>query len=296
VRYLVAGASGFLGGALTSHLTGQGHDVVKLVRHEPRQADERQWDPYQQQLSRDELAAADVVVNLSGAAIERVWTRAQKAKIRESRLASTRTIANAIASLDEPPALLNQSGVHAYGNGRGDEVLTEESPTGSGFLAETVRAWEAEAKAAAASGARVCLLRTGVVLDSRGRALKLMLIPFRLGLGGRVGDGRQFFSIVSTADWARAVSFLGEHREATGPYNLTAPQPPTNAEFTAVLAAQLHRPAKLPVPQFALKAAAGEMPGELLSSLRVRPERLLESGFTFKHPDVESIVSAALAD
>ena len=295
VRYLIAGASGFLGSALSSHLKAQGHDVVKLVRREPRQADERQWDPYQQQLNPDDVAAADIVVNLSGAPIERLWTRAQKAQIRDSRVAATHTIAGVLAALDKPPALLNQSGIHAYGLGRGDEVLTEESSTGSGFLADTVRDWEGEATAASASGARVCLLRTGVVLDRRGRALKLMLIPFRFGLGGRVGDGRQFFSVISTSDWVRAVSFLGDHQDAAGPYNMTGPQPTTNAEFTAVLAAQLHRPAMLPVPQFALKAA-GEMPGELLSSLRAMPQRLLEAGFTFEHPDVELIVKAALAD
>jgi uncharacterized protein (TIGR01777 family) len=296
VRYLISGASGFLGGALGKHLTDQGHDVVKLVRHEPRSSDERQWDPYQQQLNPHDVAAADVVVNLSGAPIERLWTSKHKANIRNSRLVCTRTIAAVIASLDRPPSLLNQSGTHAYGEGRADEVLTEESQTGSGFLAETVRQWEAEAMNAAESGARVCLLRTGIVLDPGGRALQLMLIPFRLGVGGPIGDGTQFFSLVSLTDWVRAVSFLGEQRDATGPYNITAPQAPTNAEFTAALGSALHRPTKLRVPSFALKAAAGVMPVELLTSLRVRPQRLLEAGFTFQHPDVESVVSAALAD
>jgi uncharacterized protein (TIGR01777 family) len=296
VRYLLAGASGFLGSALRSHLTGQGHEVVRLVRHEPREADERQWDPYHQQLNPDDVAAAEVVVNLSGAPIARLWTSKHKERIRSSRVACTRTIAAVIASLDEPPVLLNQSGVHAYGEGRGDEILTEESTPGSGFLAETVQQWEAEAMAAAESGARVCLMRTSVVLDRHGGALKPMLIPFRLGVGGPLGDGTQFFSVVSLIDWVRAASFLGDHGDATGPYNLTAPQAPTNAEFTAVLGARLHRPAKLRVPRVALKAATGELSGELLGSLRVRPQRLLDSGFAFEHPDVESIVGAALAD
>jgi uncharacterized protein len=295
VRYLVAGASGFLGGALVSHLTDQGHDVVRLVRREPREADERQWDPYHQQLNPDDVAAADVVVNLSGAPIARLWTSKHKERIRGSRVACTRTIAAVLAALDEPPALLNQSGVHAYGEGRGDEVLTEDSTTGSGFLAETVQQWEAEAMVAAKSGARVCLMRTSVVLDKLGGALKPMLIPFQLGVGGPLGGGTQYFSVVSLTDWVRAVSFLGDQRDAAGPYNLTAPQAPTNAEFTAVLGAQLHRPAKLRVPRFALKAATGELSGELLGSLRVRPQRLLAAGFSFEHPDVEAVVSAALA-
>jgi uncharacterized protein (TIGR01777 family) len=295
VRYLLAGASGFLGGALSTHLAGQGHDVVRLVRHEPRSEDERQWDPYHQQLDPGDLAAADVVVNLSGAPIARLWTSKHKERIRSSRVASTRTIAAAMTSLDEPPALLSQSGVHAYGEGRGDEVLTEDSAPGSGFLAETVQQWEAEAMAAAESGARVCLMRTSVVLDRHGGALKPMLIPFRLGVGGPLGDGSQYFSVVSLPDWVRAVSFLGDQRDANGPYNLTGPQAPTNAEFTAVLGAQLHRPARLRVPSFALKAATGELSGELLGSLRVKPQRLLAAGFAFEHPDVESIVSAALA-
>jgi uncharacterized protein (TIGR01777 family) len=293
VRYLIAGASGFLGSALSSHLASQGHAVVRLVRHAPSEADERQWDPYHQQLNHDDVAAADVVVNLSGAPIARLWTSQHKERIRSSRVACTRTIGAVIASLEKPPALLNQSGVHFYGEGRGDEVLTEDSTPGSGFLAETVQQWETETKSASASGARVCLMRTSVVLDRRGGALKPMLIPFRLGVGGPLGDGSQYFSVVALSDWVRAVSFLGNQRDATGPYNLTAPLAPTNTEFTAVLGAQLHRPAKLRVPRFALKAT-GEMSGELLGSLRVRPQRLLDAGFTFEHPDVDSVVSAAL--
>jgi uncharacterized protein (TIGR01777 family) len=295
VRYLLAGASGFLGSALSSHLASQGHEVVRLVRHEPLSSDERQWDPYAQKLNPDDVAAADVLVNLSGAPIARLWTSKHKERIRSSRVACTRTIAAAMTSLDEPPALLNQSGVHAYGEGRGDEVLTEDSTPGSGFLAETVQQWEAEAMAAAESGARVCLMRTSVVLDRHGGALKPMLIPFRLGVGGPLGDGSQYFSVVSLTDWVRAVSFLGDQRDANGPHNLTGPQAPTNAEFTAALGAHLHRPAKLRVPRFALKAATGELSGELLGSLRVKPQRLLAAGFAFEHPDVKSIVSAALA-
>jgi uncharacterized protein len=211
-------------------------------------------------------------------------------------VACTGTIASVIASLDNPPTLLNQSGVHAYGEGRGAEVLTEASTPGSGFLAETVHRWEAEALVAAESGARVCLMRTSVVLDRHGGALKLMVIPFRLGVGGPLGDGSQYFSVVSLTDWVRAVGYLGDHRDAAGPYNLTAPQAPTNAEFTSALGAQLHRPTRLRVPRFALKAATGELSGELVGSLRVQPQRLLDAGFTFEHPDVESILSAALAE
>ena len=295
MRYLLAGGSGFLGGALRSHLTGKGHEVVRLVRREPSSSDERQWDPYHQQVNPEDVAAADIVVNLSGAPIARLWTAKHKERIRGSRVACTRTIAGVIASLEKPPALLNQSGVDAYGEGRGAEILTEDSTLGSGFLAETVQRWETEAIAATESGARVCLMRTGVVLDRHGGALKPMLIPFRLGVGGPLGDGTQFFSVISLTDWVRAVSFLGGQRDATGPYNLTGPEASTNAEFTAALGAHLHRPTKLRVPRFALKATTGELSGELLGSLRARPQRLLASGFTFEHPDVESIVSAALA-
>jgi uncharacterized protein len=295
VRVAIAGSSGFLGTAFSQHLRAAGHDVLRLVRGQPAGASESRWDPYAGEVDADALAACDVVVNLAGAPIARLWTSSYRDTIAHSRIATTRTLAEALARLPDPPAFLAQSGVGYYGDDRGAEVLDESSTAGVGFLANVVRDWENATQPASAAGVRVCLLRTGVVLDRSGGALRLMLLPARLGLGGRLGSGRQYMSAISLTDWLRAAHFLATDAQANGPYNLVAPQPPTNAELTAELGRQLRRPTALPVPAVALRTALGGLSGELLGSLRATPRRLTEAGFRFDHPDVASMLRAALS-
>ena len=294
MRFVLAGSSGYLGTALRDHLARGGHEVVRLVRGESRSPSESTWDAYQGQVDRAVLADADVVVCLSGATIGRPWTRSYRRTILDSRVQSTSTIAKAIATLDRKPTFLSQSGLNFYGDSRGDEVLTEDSPPGSGFLSGVTRQWEGSTEAAVQSGARVCVMRSGVVLGPGGGTLRLIQIPFRLGVGGRLGSGTQYFSAISLHDWVRAVDYLATNDSASGPFNLTAPQPPTNAELTNELGRRLHRPTKLPVPETVLKTALGELSGLLLGSLRGRPQRLLDSGFRFDHPDVAAILGSAL--
>ena len=294
MRFVLAGASGYLGTALRDHLARGGHDVVRLVRGDARSRSESTWDAYQGQVDSAVLASADVVVNLSGATIGRPWTRSYRRTILDSRVKSTSTLANAIAALDAKPTLLSQTGMNFYGDDRGDEVLTEDSASGGGFLGGVVTPWEGSTRVAAESGARVCLMRSGVVLGPGGGTLRTLQIPFRLGVGGRLGDGTQYFSSISLHDWVRAVDFLATTDSAFGPFNLTAPKPPTNAELTQELGRQLHRPTVLPVPAFVLKTALGELSGLLLGSLRGHPRRLLDSGFHFDHPDISAILRSAL--
>jgi uncharacterized protein len=294
MRYVLAGSSGFLGKALTRDLTTDGHEVVRLVRRQPERPDEVRWDPSAGQLDASALEGADVVVNLAGANIGRPWTPTYKKVIRESRISTTATLAAAIAESERLPVFLVQSGIGGYGKDRGDERLTEESDLGEGFLAEVVRLWEGAAEPARAAGARVAALRTGVVLDSNARAFQLMSLPFRLGVGGRLGAGDQYFSVISLRDWLRALRFVADHAELVGPVNLDLPHPPTNKEFTDALASALHRPALIPIPAAVLTTVLGDFAWELLGSNRAVPAKLLDAGFTFDHPTVESAIAAAL--
>jgi uncharacterized protein (TIGR01777 family) len=294
MKYVLAGSSGFLGQALTRDLTADGHEVVRLVRRRPERPDETGWDPSAGELDPAALEDADVVVNLAGANFSRPWTPTYKKVIRESRVSTTATLAAAVAELDHPPVFLVQSGTDAYGKDRGDERLTEESEIGEGFLADVVRLWEGAAEPARAAGARVAALRTAVVLDGSARAFQLMSLPFRFGLGGRLGAGDQYFPVISLHDWLRAVRFVTEHDELSGPVNLDLPHPPTNKEFTKALASALHRPALLPVPAFVLRSVLGDLAWLLIGSRRAEPAKLLDAGFTFDHPTVESVIAAAL--
>ncbi len=294
MKYVVAGASGFLGTALARDLSRDGHQVVRLVRRPVRSADEHQWDPYAGELDPDVFTGADVVVNLAGATIGRPWTPRYKSVLRESRVRTTATLAEGVAKADGSPALLVQSGKAAYGEDRGDEVLTEESERGEGFLAGVCRLWEGATAPAAEAGARVAFLRTGVVLAGDALAFKMLALPFRLGLGGRLGSGKQYLATLSLADWLRAVRFVAEHDELSGPVNLVLPEPPRYDEFTKALASALHRPALVPVPGLLVKAATGDLAWELIGSIRAVPRRLVDSGFDFRHPDVESAVAYAV--
>lgn len=290
--------SGFLGTALRDALARQGHEVVTLVRGTASGPSQSRWDPYAGKVDREVLASADAVVNLAGAPIARwPWTESYRRTLLESRVQTTRTLARALVDTagDGPTVWLNASGVGAYGEGRGEEVLTEDSPLGAGFLAEVVRQWEAETQPAQDAGVRVCRLRTSVVLDRHGGALRPMLVPFRLGGGARFGTGEQYFSVISLRDWVSATLHLLADAGSSGAVNLAIPDPPTNREFTEALARQLHRPALLALPAAPMKLLLGGLSNELLGSLRVAPQRLTASGFSFADPDVSSVLATAMA-
>ncbi|GAA2757213.1 TIGR01777 family oxidoreductase [Actinopolymorpha rutila] len=295
MRFVLAGGSGFLGQALRTRLTGEGHEVTQLVRRPPQAADQRRWDPDRGQVDAEVLAGADAVVNLAGANLGRVpWTSSYRQTIRTSRLGTTSTLARALAELPDPPVFVSGSATGYYGKDRGDLLLDEDSPAGDGFLAELCRDWEAATDPADRAGVRVVHLRTSPVLDRSGGVFKLMERQFRLGAGGRLGSGRQYLPMIALDDWLSAVQFLVDRADARGPYNLTIPEPATNAEFTKALGAALHRPTLLPVPAVALRTALGEFSAEMLGSVRLMPRRLLDAGFTFAAPDVTALVDSAL--
>lgn len=294
MQVVIGGASGFLGTALTDHLRSSGHTVTRLVRSGSAD-DASRWDPAAGVIDQGLIDAADAVINLSGASISR-WprTRAFRQELLDSRTSPTSVIAQAVAKSPTPPVLLSGSAMGFYGGDRGDEVLTEASSPGTGFLADIVQAWEAAA-APAVETTRVVFLRTSLVLDRRGGLLKLMLVPFKLGGGAKLGPGTQYMSLISLHDWLEAVQFLLESPTARGPYNLTMPQSQTNAEFTDALGDALHRPTFLTAPSFVLKAALGHgIAKDLLGSLRLSPKALTDAGFEFEHPDLQSMLDAAL--
>jgi uncharacterized protein (TIGR01777 family) len=295
MRFVLAGSSGFLGTALRDRLARDGHEVVRLVRSEAGTPSESRWDPSAGVVDTDVLASADVVVNLAGAPLIRwPWNAAYRRTLERSRTTSTATLAGAIARSGATPALLSGSGIDAYGY-RGDEVLTEESDRGHTFLAGVVRAWEGATVPAAEAGCRVVTLRTGMVLDSRGGALRLLQLPFRLGVGGRMGPGERWMSVISVDDWVSAVVWLAAHPEAAGPHNLVAPEPVTNADFTATMGRVLHRPSAIPVPAAPARLVLGAMSELALGSLRIRPAALERAGFTWAHPDIESVLRASFS-
>jgi uncharacterized protein (TIGR01777 family) len=296
MRILMAGASGFLGTRLVERLRGHGHDVTRLVRRPARSADEIPWQPSAGQLDPAPVAAADVVINLAGAGVgDKRWTPGYKSEIRSSRVDSTGTIARTIKTLpagDRPRALLNSSAVGWYGDA-GDREVTEESPAGTGFLPDVCRVWEAAARPAEDAGVRVALLRTGLPLDEHGGLLKPQMLPFRLGVGAKLGSGRQWLPWIALEDWLRAVAFLLD-TDVAGPVNLVGPAPVTNAEFTEAFGRVLHRPTLLQVPGFALHVALGEFAGEAIKSQRVLPAVLTRAGFTWTYPTVEEALRAAV--
>jgi hypothetical protein len=294
MKVAVSGASGLIGSALVPALETAGHEVVRLVRREPAGPDEIAWNPAEGTIDTTALPGVDAFVNLSGANIGRRWTESRKAEILESRVRTTGLLARTAAALEpRPSAFVSSGGTGIYGD-RGDEVLTEESKLGSGFLADVGRAWEAAAEPAREAGIRVVGFRQGIVLTRRGGALERMLTPFRLGLGGRVGSGRQWWSWVALDDAVDGFRFALESGLA-GAVNLTSPNPVPNAQFAKALGRALHRPAVFPAPGFAVKMAFGQM-GEaaLLEGQRVLPARLLEAGFAFRYPDLDTALARAL--
>jgi len=297
MRIAIAGSSGFLGTRLVDDLTGTGHEVVRLVRHPPRGPSEVQWDPRAGALDPAVLSTVDAVVNLAGANVGRYWTPAYQRKIRDSRVETTATIARAVVAARSatggPATWLNSSAVGFYGD-TGDRAVDEDSPAGDGFLADVALAWEAATVPAEDAGVRVGHLRTGLPLVREGGLLKPLLIPFRLGVGGRLGNGRQYLPWIGLPDWIAAVRFLLDRADLAGPVNLTGPEPVTNAEFTRVLADLLHRPALLPVPRLALRAVLGGFGNESVASQRVLPGVLAKAGFAFGYPDVRAALEWAL--
>jgi uncharacterized protein (TIGR01777 family) len=295
MRFVVAGASGFLGTALRDHVARDGHEVVRLVRGEPVSPQESRWDPSLGEVDQEVVERADVVANLAGAPIAHwPWTESYQRKLLESRVATTGTLARAVAAAATKPVLLAQNGIAGYGD-RGDEVLTEDSSTDAPTaLGKVTRAWEDATRPARDAGARVCVMRTSVVLDRRGGALKTMLLPFRLGLGGPLGSGEQYFATISLTDWLRAVSHLAANEGSEGAYNLAGPNTTTNREFTRELGRLLNRPTVLPAPARPIRMVLGELSNELLGSARVEPARLQDEGFAFEHTTVGSRLEAGL--
>ena len=294
MKVAVSGASGLIGSALVPALEAAGHTVVRLVRREPAAPAEVAWDPAARTIDAGALAGVEAVVNLSGATIGRRWTDERKAEILESRVSSTSLLARTLAELEpRPTVLVSAGGVGIYGD-RGDEILTEESELGSGFLTDVGRAWEAAVVSARAAGIRVVNFRQGIVLSRDGGALERLLTPFRLGLGGRVGSGKQWWSWVAMDDLTAAYRFALEG-DLAGPVNLASPDPATNARFVKALGRALHRPTVFPVPKLAIATLFGEM-GEtvLLESQRLLPARLLDAGFAFTHSDLDEALEHTL--
>ncbi|AXT84679.1 TIGR01777 family protein [Aeromicrobium sp. A1-2] len=295
MQIVIGGASGFLGTALTAHLRARGHQVTRLVRSGQPADDSSTWDPSTGRIDQIVIDRADVVVNLSGSSVSK-WprTRARAQEIVTSRTTTTGTLAKAIAASPTPPAMISASGMSYYGTDRGDELLTESSSAGEGFLPDVVRQWEAAASPAIEAGARVCFVRTSLVLDGNEGILGLMVPVWKLGGGARLGSGRQYMSFISVHDWVRGVEMLIESPDLSGPFNFAAPTAVTNAEFTDALGAAVHRPTFLAAPAFALKLALGGISADLLGSLRIAPRALTDAGFTFSEPDIGSTLEAAL--
>lgn len=295
MHIVVAGASGFLGTALVAHLREVGHQVTRLIRSGEPTPDSSQWDPATGRIDRVLIDRADAVVNLSGATIAR-WPRTKRYQrvLWDSRIDSTTTLVSAITASETETTLVSASAMGYYGNDRGQEPLTEGAPAGSGFLAELCQAWEAAAEPAAETGGRLAILRTGLPLHSGGGMLKPLLPLFRVGAGARLGSGDQLMSVLALRDWVRAVTFLLESGDASGPFNLALPRPVTNAEFTDAIGDALSRPTFLVAPSLVLQTTLGALADDLLGSVGMVPDALQEAGFTFEHPDLASTVHAAL--
>lgn len=292
MRIVVAGASGFIGSALVEHLRGAGHDLVRLVRRSPEAADEAGWSPADGVIDDTALAGADAVISLSGASLAHLpWTKRYREEILRSRIDATRTLTDAMRAAARPPSVfLSASAVGIYGD-RPAELLTEHSAVGTGFLAEVVEQWEGQAGLAPGE-TRTVLLRSGIVVGDGGGALQRVATITKLGLAGRLGPGSQHWPWIALEDEVRAIAHLLDSNLA-GPVNLAGPTPATANEITRELAEQLHRPHAFVVPERALELALGVAADELLlASQKVRPQRLIDDGFRFRHATVESAITA----
>jgi uncharacterized protein (TIGR01777 family) len=294
-RIAVAGASGLIGSALVRSLASDGHEVVRLVRRPPRSPEEVRWDPGQRYVDTAGLAGCTAVVNLAGVGIgAHRWNEAHKKAVRDSRILGTAALAEAVTALDEPPRVfVNGSAIGFYGD-TGARAVDESAPPGEGFLPSLCADWEAAASPAQEAGIRTVFARTGLVVAREGGAWQRLFPLFKAGLGGRLGSGRQYWSCIALHDEAAALRHLIDTEGPSGPVNLTAPEPVTNREVTAAMGRVLHRPTLFAVPAPALRLALGELAGDALTSQRVRPAGLLESGFSFAHPGIEDMIRAAL--
>lgn len=295
-RIAVAGASGLIGSALARSLAADGHDVVRLVRRPPREPDEVRWDPARRYVDAAGLTGCDAVVNLAGVNIAaRRWNEAHKKAVRDSRVQGTATLAGALATLGTPPRVfVNGSAVGFYGD-TGERAVDESAPAGEGFLPSLCQEWEGAAAPAQDAGVRTVFARTGMVVAREGGAWQRLFPLFKAGLGGRLGDGRQYWSCIALGDEVAALRRLLADESLSGPVNLTGPEPCTNRELTAAMGRVLHRPTPFAVPAPVLRLALGELANDTLTSQRVLPARLLASGFTFTSGTIEEMLRAALA-
>lgn len=298
MKILISGASGLVGTSLIPTLKAKKYEIYKLVRKTPEAEDEIQWDSEKgfTEAERAKLENFDAVIHLAGDNVaSESWSDEKKRKIRDSRELGTRVLVDALKKTKNPPKhFISASAIGIYGGGK-DEVLTEESPKGEGFLPEVCEAWERESKQAEEFGVRVVLMRIGIVLAKDGGALEKMVTPFKFGVGGRVGSGEQWMSWISLDDIISIINFFIEHEELKGAFNLTAPNPVTNEQFTKALGHALSRPTVLPIPEFAIKLLFGEM-GEtlLLQGARALPKHLEDAGYKFKFTDVETAMKHVL--
>lgn len=295
MKILVSGASGLVGSALVGSLASAGHEVHRLVRKPKPEARTIQWDPALGNIDRERLAGFDAVVHLSGENIASRWTKRQMKRIRESRVNSTRLLCDALARSAAPPKCFVGASATGYYGDRGEELLDETSPAGSGFLPDVCRDWEEASDSLRQCEIRTVLMRFGIVLSPMGGALGKMLLPFKLGLGGVIGDGKQYWAWISIDDAIGAIQAALTDSTLNGPVNTVAPQQVTNREFTETLGRVLHRPTILPMPAIAARLAFGKMANDLfLASTRVVPKRLLDAGYEFRHPNLEVAFRALL--
>ncbi len=300
MKVALTGVTGFLGPALVQGLLERGHTVHVLARDLERAVARLppgvtgSFFDAATPLAPGALAGAEAVVHLAGEPVAQRWTEEAQKRIRSSRVVGTRLLVEAMRAAGTVRHFVSASAVGYYGSESGAQPFTEDSPPGEDFLAQVCAGWEAEAREAAAAGIRTVLLRIGVVLHPEGGALKQLLPPFRLGLGGRVGSGQQYLSWIHREDAVGLILFALEHPELRGPMNVTAPEPVTNADFTRALGTALKRPTVLPVPAFALKAALGEMAQVVLGGQRALPKRAQEAGFTFRHPELGEALRSLL--
>ncbi|MEA2204249.1 MAG: uncharacterized protein QOE77_1025 [Blastocatellia bacterium] len=299
MKLLMAGATGLVGTALKPALDKKGIGVTDLVRTEPNIAlPEIEWHPNKGEIDPSQIEGFDAVINLAGESIaEGGWTDEKKKRIRDSRVDGTRLLSETFAKLSAPPKVfLCASATGIYGN-RGDEILDEDSAPGKGFLAEVCREWEEATEPAINAGVRVVKLRFGPIFSSKGGMLEKLLTPFKLGVGGKIGSGKQYLSWVTIDDVVGAVVFALENERVHGPINIATPNPSTNVEFTKAMGKVLSRPTIFAVPEFAARLAFGEMADEmLLTSQRVLPKRLSEAGFKFQYPVLEAALRHVLSE
>ena len=298
MRILITGATGLLGQALTKSLIEKGHEIIKASRKDPIDDAHVKWSVEDGFADPDKLEGIDVVVHLAGENVSGLrWTDEKKKAIRDSRIQGTRNVVDAISKLkNKPKTFIASSAIGFYGE-RGDEEMTETSPPGDNFLAGVCKEWETESRRAEDAGIRTVLLRTGIVLSKDGGALSTMLLPFKMGVGGVVGSGKQWMSWISLIDEVAIINFCIENESIRGAVNAVAPDPVTNAEFTKTLGEVLYRPTFLPLPEFAVSMIFGEMGDALLlASTKVLPKRLEDAGFEFKFPNLKEAIDHAVSE